>query len=313
MLMTKPHSAFIAAENIRLHYLEWDPIQLRKMQPLYTRDQDNDDIPLIMLHGLGATANTWNLLARHLCRLHLIVAFDLRGHGQSDQPASGYDLVTIAEDIVSGMAALGLGQVALVGHGWGARVALILAARHPALVSHLVLVDCPHVELKYWPGMTRERFIHETMPQKVYASSADFIQAMRKEMLTFWSPAVETIVRTYVRELPNGQVEERLRLEHQQQIREALWEDYALSYYSKLSCPVLLVPAAAQPQPGDEPPECLESADEFALAKGYMAAQVARTIQRCSVHWMPDTAHDIQLQHPQVLARIIANFVQNRL
>jgi len=64
--------------------------------------------------------------------------FDQRGHGQSDQPESGYDLATMAEDLIHGMAALGLGQVALVGHGWGARVALALAARHPALVSHLV-------------------------------------------------------------------------------------------------------------------------------------------------------------------------------
>jgi len=47
------------------------------------------------------------------------------------------------------MAALGLGQVALVDMVGERSVALALAARHPALVSHLVLVDCPHVEPRY--------------------------------------------------------------------------------------------------------------------------------------------------------------------
>src|SRR2546421_7643886 len=55
---------------------------------------------------------------------------------------------------------------ALVGHGWGARVALVLAVRHPALVSHLVLVDCPHVEPRHWPGMTRERFLRQTRSEE---------------------------------------------------------------------------------------------------------------------------------------------------
>jgi pimeloyl-ACP methyl ester carboxylesterase len=311
--MVKPHSAFVDADDVRLHYLEWDPQIIRKTQPLSAADQisdpDNDDIPLVLLHGLGATADTWQLVAEHLYQHHLVIAFDLRGHGQSDQPDHGYDLVAVAEDIICGMAALGLGQVALIGHGWGARVALVLTARHPALVSHLVLVDCPHVEPRHWPGMTRERFIREKTPPEVYTSSETFIQAMQREMSAFWSPEVEAIIKTYVRELPDGHVEEWLRPENQRQIRESLWEDRAVTYYSKLTCPVLLVPAAAQPRPGDEPPERLENAEEFAAAKGYMAEQVARAIQHCSVLWMPETAHDIQLQRPQVLANNIAKFI----
>ncbi len=203
--MIKPRSAFVDAETIRLHYLEWDPEQLRKRE-LWTRgeqiaDQHDDNIPLIMLHGLGATADSWLLMAEHLCKQHLLIAFDLRGHGQSDQPEGGYDLVTIAEDIIQGMAALGLGKVSLVGHGWGARVALIMAARHPALISHLILVDCPHIEPRHWPGMTRERFIRGKGPNDIYDSLASFLKAMRSEMSSFWSPTVEAIIQTYVQSI----------------------------------------------------------------------------------------------------------------
>lgn len=311
--MIEPHSDFVDTDTLRLHYLAWDSEHINSTNPPLTGEQtavqNNDEIPLVLLHGLGATADTWRLVAHYLWRHHPIIAFDQRGHGQSEQPEEGYDLTTMAEDAIHGMAALGLGKVALVAHGWGARVALVLAARHPALVSHLILVDCPHVEPRHWPDMTRERFITDHAPQKLYTSRQTFIDAMRDDMRSFWSPEIEAIVQTYIRDLPDGRVEECLGAEQQRRIRESLWEDRALSYYGKLTCPVLLVPAAAQPRPGEEPPERLEHSDEFAAAKGYMAEQVARMIPRCSVLWMPDTSHEIQLQRPQVLSEAISTFM----
>ena len=304
--MIEPRSAFIEAETLRLRYLEWNPQQLCPEQ----NNGDQDGVPLVLLHGLGATADTWRLVAHYLYQQYHVIAFDLRGHGQSDHPDDGYDMLTIAEDVIHGMAVLGLGQVALAGHGWGARVALVLAARHPALVSHLILVDCPHVEPRHWPGMTRERFINEAASPDLYTSREHFIRAMQREMATYWTSDVEEILHTYIRDLPNGRVEERLSSEHQRAIRASLWEDRALSYYGKLTCPVLLVPAAIQPVPGEEPPERLEQASDFAAVKGYMAQQVERTIQHCSVLWMPDTTHDIQLQRPRDLAAAIAEFLQ---
>jgi pimeloyl-ACP methyl ester carboxylesterase len=308
--MIDPRSSFVDAENVHLRYLEWDsaPGALNTETEVFDA---TDTIPLILLHGLGATADTWSLVAKELRKQHQVIAFDLRGHGQSDQPDDGYDLVTIAEDVICAMAKLGFGQVAVVAHGWGARVALVLAARHPALVSHLILVDCPHVEPRHWPGMTRERFIHEKSPETSYASMNSYLDSWRTEMSTFWTPDLEAIVLTYIRELPDGSVEDRLLPEHQVKIRASLWEDRALSYYGKLACPVLLVPAADKPHPGEDLPEHLEDADEFAAAKAQMAAQVSRAIQRCTVLWMPATSHDIQLQRPQTLAQSILNFLND--
>jgi alpha/beta hydrolase fold len=118
---------FVDAEGIKLHCLEWDPDLSVEGTFIVPRWAENgDEIPLVMLHGLEATADTWRMVAPYLCGNHQVVAFDQRGHGLSDQPDDGYDLVTVAEDVVHGMAALGLGKVALVGHGWGAKVALVL-------------------------------------------------------------------------------------------------------------------------------------------------------------------------------------------
>jgi len=312
--MIEPHSSFVDADNVRLHYLEWSSTSIEDpalpLDIATSMSDTSDNIPVVLLHGLGSTAATWRLVAQELCQLYPVIAFDLRGHGQSDQPADGYGLVEIAEDVICAMAKLGFGQVAIVAHGWGARVALVLAARHPALVSHLILVDCPHIEPRHWPDMTRERFICEKSAETTYPSLTNYLDALHDEMSTFWSSDVEAIVRTYVRELPDGRVEELLQPEQQAKVRASLWEDRALSYYGKLACPVLLVPAADKPRSDEDLPERLEDADEFAAAKGQMAAQVARAIQRCSVLWMPATSHDIQLQRPQILAQAIINFLK---
>lgn len=323
--MLEPHSSFVDTGHLQLHYLEWDPESIRRgmldsndqggdsdgaPSSFVPGDENTDNIPVVLLHGLGATADTWRLVAQSLAPHYPLFAFDLRGHGLSERPEAGYELSIIAEDIISGMAKLGLGQVAVVGHGWGARVALALAARHPALVSQLILVDCPHIEPRHWPGMTRERFIRERDSAESYASRENFLNSLRREMSSFWSPAVEQIVLSYVCESPDGEMHERLRTEHQRQIRASLWDDHALSYYAKVSCPVLLIPAAEMPLPGDEPPESLEDADDFAAAKGQMAAQVARAIPRCSVLWMLNSVHDLQLQRPQTLSDAIVQFLQ---
>src|SRR5215831_19182186 len=103
--MIKPRSSFIDVNDIRLHYLEWDLAQPQSLSDVQSAQDafDDDAIPLVMIHGLGATADTWQLVAEHLYRRHCIIAFDLRGHGLSDQPESGYDLVTMAEDLIGGM------------------------------------------------------------------------------------------------------------------------------------------------------------------------------------------------------------------
>ena len=133
---------------------------------------------------------------------------------------------------------------------------------------------------------------------------------MQDEMADFWSHDVASILLNCIQEQPDGTLRERLQPAHQQLIRQAFWEDRALSYYSKVTCPVLLIPAAAKPSPEGHPPDRLEHASEFAAAKGYMAEQVARTMRRCTILWMPDAAHDIQLHRPQRLATAITSFVR---
>jgi len=101
--------------------------------------------PVLALHGLGVAGTIWQGFARRLLPHLAVVAPDLRGHGQSDAPPSGYlptdyanDLIELIED-EDWLEA----PVPVVGHSLGALVALALADLRPDLVRWLVLLDPP--------------------------------------------------------------------------------------------------------------------------------------------------------------------------
>ena len=92
---------------------------------LHARDWGGSGQALALLHGLASNARIWDGVAPRLVGAGLrVVALDLRGHGDSDQPGSGYDFGQVGRDLQAALAALGLDRPVLVGHSWGANVAL---------------------------------------------------------------------------------------------------------------------------------------------------------------------------------------------
>jgi pimeloyl-ACP methyl ester carboxylesterase len=113
---------------------------------------------LVMCHGLvTASLATWYLSAAPaLARHHQVVLYDMRGHGKSELAATGYDLDTLARDLAQVIRAYlprhaleRPGTVALVGHSYGALVALQYALRSPQRVARLALIDAPLPAVRY--------------------------------------------------------------------------------------------------------------------------------------------------------------------
>ena len=96
---------------------------------------------LVLIHGGGQNAHTWDTVA--LAMRRPLVAIDLPGHGHSDWPGDNraLDPAAMAEDIAQVMGVLAPESRLLVGMSLGGITALATAARHPALVPRLVLVD----------------------------------------------------------------------------------------------------------------------------------------------------------------------------
>ncbi|MEU8923060.1 alpha/beta fold hydrolase [Kitasatospora sp. NPDC048545] len=84
--------------------------------------------PVVLLHGWPQTWYEWRHLIPVLAREYLVIAPDLRGWGETERPAGGYDVATAATDVRCLLDRLGLDGVHVVGHDWGTPVGYHLAA-----------------------------------------------------------------------------------------------------------------------------------------------------------------------------------------
>jgi pimeloyl-ACP methyl ester carboxylesterase len=99
--------------------------------------------PILLLHGLGVTGSVWVPFARRLAPRYAAIAPDLRGHGASDEPPTGYAPADYARDLAHLCDALAITALPVLGHSLGALVALALADQRRDLVTALALVDPP--------------------------------------------------------------------------------------------------------------------------------------------------------------------------
>ncbi len=104
---------------------------------------------VVLIHGVTGNMAIWPLinLIHDLSRDFRVTYYDLRGHGYSDTPPSGYTSADMAHDLRRLQDALGLGPSYLVGHSFGAVIAAHAAVLHPEMVRGVVLSDV------YFPGL----------------------------------------------------------------------------------------------------------------------------------------------------------------
>jgi pimeloyl-ACP methyl ester carboxylesterase len=124
----EPRSRFVERDGRQLHLLEWV--------------NDRPRATIFAIHGGCANAHWWDASAVTLASAYRVVALDLAGHGRSDRIDDGaYSLERHRDDVAHVVRALGLDGFVLMGHSFGAFVAL---AALPAVVGRLgalILVD----------------------------------------------------------------------------------------------------------------------------------------------------------------------------
>lgn len=97
-------------------------------------------MPVVFIHGFGADRYAWAANAPALFDSHAVYALDLPGHGNGARPTAGLDMPGLAEDVAAALdTALGT-PYALVGHSLGGAIALMVAARTPETVAHVVTI-----------------------------------------------------------------------------------------------------------------------------------------------------------------------------
>jgi len=128
---------FSASDGLKLHAADYG-----RSNPA-TRDR----LPVVCLPGLTRNTRDFDDLARLLASdpktPRRVVSFDYRGRGQSgwDKDPSRYNITVEAEDVLSGMAALGLEHANFIGTSRGGLIMHVLAATRPGVMAAGVLND----------------------------------------------------------------------------------------------------------------------------------------------------------------------------
>ena len=117
--------------------------------------------PVVLIHGLATNLAFWYFrIVPLLAASFDLTLYDLRGHGRSSMPHSGYSTAELARDLDALLTFLGVEQSHVIGHSYGGAVALHYAVDHPRRVASLVLADArirslqPSQPSSAWPDET---------------------------------------------------------------------------------------------------------------------------------------------------------------
>ncbi|MEG4087386.1 alpha/beta fold hydrolase [Microcoleus sp. POL10_C6] len=121
---------------------------------------ESEPLPVVFVHGMTVSASIWDAQLAHVAGTRRAIALDMRGHGDSAPPEDGnYAPASCAADVLAVLDGLGLDRVAIVGHSFGACIALATAATAPHRIAQLILVDPPGDFTKVPPDVHEARIV----------------------------------------------------------------------------------------------------------------------------------------------------------
>lgn len=131
------------------------PIRFFDIDGLRVRCRDDGEGPAVLfLHGWGVSFEQYAVLLDHLAGTHRVIAPDLPGAGQSQEPPVPWDARAYADFILRFSEAAGLSEAILIGHSHGGRtvIKLLSAPHEPLIVKKAVLMDSAGLRPKRGPA-----------------------------------------------------------------------------------------------------------------------------------------------------------------
>jgi pimeloyl-ACP methyl ester carboxylesterase len=297
----EPESLIVPTDTgDRIHYLDWGvPASSNVVLP-----------PVLLIHGLGATAWSWAPVARRLSGRTRVLAMDLRGHGLSDSPRSGYELESLAFDALTVLAANGYGEevegrpAVVAGHGFGAMVAAIAAATQPDSTCGVALIDAGWEDVAEATRVTPAEFqAAYGDPPEVLASMEAYLADRREFDPPTWDADQERAARSAVDEKHAGHVAPVLRPHAQRGAIDAMFDYAPLPMLSQVRVPVLFVVAESGSADDETVRERRIALDEVIRAResvGLRSDAVVRLV---------GAGHNVMRYRPKELTRALEDLL----
>jgi pimeloyl-ACP methyl ester carboxylesterase len=245
------------APGERIHFLDWGGI---------------GGPGVLLIHGLSNTAWSWAPIARRLAEVRRVVAMDLRGHGLSDAPTTGYDPTGFAADVIAVAEGAGLlvdpdDQVVLAGHGFGAIVAVWAAVRLGGRCAGVVLVDGGWESIEASSGLELDEFMRSLdEPPEVMRSMTAYLADRAGFDPATWDADQQRAARATVVETHAGKVVPATRPHARDASVAAMFEYDPLTDLVQVAAPVTALAAAWGE--GGERRTALDAASKARVAAG---------------------------------------------
>jgi esterase len=268
----QPVDRFVTLNDLRLHYVDWGGV---------------DKPPLILVHGLDRVARTFEHVAPHFTSRFRVIAYDMRGHGDSAWDVAGrYRVEDHVGDLERLVAELRLRNITIWGNSTGGRVAQVFAGLHPDLVSHVIAEDV---------GPERPRSIADAYARRVqqeangWASQEELLATLRKA-----NPAMaESVLRAYVVHGTKLTKERRIVWKRDPNLVKGFVETDLWRFVRNIKSPILYVLGGRSTIVTPETQE-----------------QLRKTLPRVTIVTMPGLGHYPSDERPAEFLAIVDRFLQ---
>ena len=272
---------------------------------MHVRNWGGEGRPVVLLHGLASTCRIWDFVAPLLARDFAVIAVDQRGHGDSGKPEQGYDFATVSDDVAALLRGRGIDRPVLVGHSWGADVALELAVARPGLLQGIVFVDGGTIDASARYDTLDDALEQMAPPDFSGVTAEQFLQRVRSggqwaTLISERGPSAEEIILGNFETLEDSTIRAKLSRENHLRIIRALWEHHPRELYPHVSCPVLMMPSRQRNNP---------DAYERTLARSESMAAAESLLPNSKTVWLEDSIHDVPVQRPELVAETIREHI----
>lgn len=256
---------------------------------------------LVLLHGMGSAGLSFGELAKLAMSNYHIVAFDLPGHGGKAPLPNEEDYLptSIAENLRIRIESLGLTDVILVGHSWGAHLALYLAGLHPKMVKGLILLDGGYFQQDPLGDSLKQQLENvDVFTEKVrYPSWEAFLESEKIDSPT-WSKEIEAGRLAQVTEI-DGEIRLAISPFTAKAVIKGIYQEQTAIIFPKVLSPVLLMRSTLP----------IEVEDDRTTAIEYLVER----IPQAEIQAIPNTSHDIYRDAPETVACKINEWIKREL
>jgi pimeloyl-ACP methyl ester carboxylesterase len=270
-----PTDRFATVDGLRIHYLDW------------ARPGEEGKPPLILLHGIGKLARSFEPIAPRFCERYRVIAMDLRGHGDSAwHPQAAYLVEDYVKDLEGLVAQLGLADIVLWGNSTGGRVAQVFAGMHPELTQAVIVEDVGPERPKEISARRGERMARE---QQGWANVDELLAQSKKDYPRIPEPTLRLIATHNSKPRGDG----RIVLKRDPDIEKGFVPTEIWRFVRAIRAPIIYILGGAS-----------------TIVPAETQAELKRVLPQVEIVTMPGLGHYPNEEDPAGFAAIVDRFLE---